>query len=167
MKNIIQSILLFLLVLVALYIVLNTRGTGNLDFSVDLSKISTEEKFSYSIVNDEYNGEYKNTKGNNMYLMVGKNADGTYRIYFIHIGAAAFGRDNKYVELRLDDVKLDSNNSYAFNTANNVPLKLTIQNRQIIVSSNLGTGDASMEGIYMWRKSISRFEMSQFQMYNN
>jgi len=102
-----------------------------------------------------------------MYLMVGKNADGTYRIYFIHIGAAAFGRDNKYVELRLDDVKLDSNNSYAFNTANNVPLKLTIQNKQIIVSSNLGTGDASMEGIYMWRKSISRFEMSQFQMYNN
>jgi len=62
MKNIIQSILLLLLVLVALYIVLNTRGTGNLDFSIDLSKISTEEKFSYSIVNDENKVNIKTLK---------------------------------------------------------------------------------------------------------
>ncbi len=165
MKELIQTVIICILLVVSLIFVINTRGTGSLDWSIDLSKINTEETFSYDIVASTLNGEYKNNKGNNMYAMVGKNADGTYRVYFIHVGAAAFGVDNKYVQLRLDAVKLDTNDTFSFQTENNVPLKLTLKNNQMIVSSNLGLGDSSMEGIYIYRKGINRFAMSEFQIY--
>ena len=167
MKELIQIIVVAILIVVSLLFVINTRGSGNLDWSVDLSALNTEETFSYDIVNDSLNGEYKNNKGNSMYAMVGKNSDGTYRVYFIHVGASAFGKDNRYVQLRLDSVLLDANGSYAFTTENNVPLKLTLKSGQLVVSSNMGLGDSSMEGIYIYRKGIARFTMNEFQIYKN
>ena len=167
MKDTIESIIVLILIIVALFVVTSTRGSGNLDFNVKLDLNSAKETFAYDIVKDQNNGEYKNTKGNNMYIMFGKNSDGSYRAYFIHVGAAAFGTDNKYVQLRLDNVQLDNEGQYSFVTENNVPLKLIVRNKEINVVSNMGTGDSSMEGQYIWRKDISRFAMDQFQIFPN
>ncbi len=167
MKELVQTGIIFVLVIVVFLLVINTRGNGNLDWSINLDAIDTAETFSYDIVASTENGEYKNNKGNSMYAMVGKNSDGSYRVYFIHVGAAAFGKDNRYVQLRLDNVLLDANDSYEFRTENDVPLKLTLRENTLTVSSNLGLGDSSMEGMYIYRKAITRFAMSEFQIYSN
>lgn len=163
-KEILKTIVVFILLIVACVVVFTTRGNDHMQWDINFN-VDTQEEFSYDLTANAANGEYKNTKGNNHYIMMGQNSDGTYRIYFIHVGAAAFGSSNKQIVLRIDDAKLDSNGTTTFTTDNNVSLKLTLSGKEINVTSNMSLGDAALEGHYTFQKSISRFSMSEFQMY--
>ena len=163
-KEIVKTVVVFVLLAIAVIVVFTTRGSDEMEWDINFD-IKTEEEFSYDIVPNEANGEYKNTKGNRHYILLGKNSDGTYRIYFIHIGAAAFGSSNKNTVIRLDNAVFDANGSLVFTTENNVSLKLTLKGKEIYVTSNLSIGDSDLEGNYTFQKSISRFSMSEVQIY--
>ena len=166
MKELVETIIVFVLVILSAILVFTTKGTGTLDLKgINWSSIEKEESFNYDITNDDLNGEYTNNKGNHMYAMVGRNADGTYRIYLIHLGNAAFGKDNRNIVVRLDSAQLDAKGSCTFTTSNNVSMKLTITEKTIYVQGNNSVGDSSIEGIYIWRKPISRFSLNEFQIY--
>ena len=166
MKEIIETAIVFVLVIISAIFVFTTRGSGTLDLKgINWSSIEKEESFNYDIVNDDLNGEYTNNKGNHMYAMVGRNADGTYRIYLIHLGNAAFGKDNRNIVVRLDSAQLDAKGGCTFTTSNNVSMKLSFSSKTLYVSSNNSLGDSSLEGVYIWRKNISRFSLNEFQIY--
>ena len=77
------GVLLFLVVFVAI-IVTTTKGKDPLRFDFNLNiELRDKNEFSFPIVNSEYNGEYRNNKGNSVYVLVGKNNDETYRVYFL------------------------------------------------------------------------------------
>ena len=163
-KELIKTIVVFILLVIAVIVVVMTRGNDTMEWGIDFT-VKAEEEFSYDITPDSNNGEYKNIKGNRHYALVGKNSDGSYRIYIIHVGAAAFGQSNKTIVQRLDSVVLDANNSYTFTTENNVSLKLVLNSKQLTISSNLSLGDAALEGVYTFQKAITRFSMSEVQIY--
>lgn len=163
-KEIIKTVIVFILLIIAAFVVFTTRGNDKMEWDINFN-IETEDAFNYDIVADTQNGEYKNTKGNRMFAMVGKNYDGTYRIYFIHIGTAV-GLNNKEPIVRIDDAKLDANGSYVFTNQNNVSLKLTLKDKNLTVTSNMSLGDSQIEGNYTFQKSISRFALSEVQIYN-
>ncbi|MBR6252482.1 MAG: hypothetical protein IKR04_01370 [Clostridia bacterium] len=163
-KEIIKTVIVFILLIIAAFVVFTTRGNDKMEWDINFN-IETEDTFNYDIVSDSQNGEYKNTKGNRMYALVGKNYDGTYRIYFIHIGSTV-GINNKDPKIRIDDAKLDANGSYIFTTENNVSLKLTLKDKNLTVTSNMSLGDSQIEGNYTFQKSISRFALSEVQIYN-
>ncbi len=163
-KEIIKTVVVFILLVVAVIVVFVTKGNDKMEWGIDFT-VNAEEEFNYDIVPDEANGEYKNVKGNRHYALVGKNSDGSYRIYLIHVGVASFGQSNKTIVQRLDNVVLDQSNSYVFITENNVSLKLTLRPRELVISSNLSLGNAALEGSYTLQKSISRFAMSEVQIY--
>jgi len=163
-KEIIKTAVVFLLLIIACVVVFTTRGNDKMEWNIDFS-VDTEEEFSYDIAPNSANGEYKNTKGNNYYILLGQNDDGTYRIYFIHIGASGWVGSNKYPVVRLDNAVLDSKGSTTFTTENNVSLKLTLSERDINVTSNMSLGDAALEGHYTFQKPISKFSLSEVQMY--
>jgi len=166
MKEIVKTAIVFILLILAAILVFTTRGTGNLDFNVKFDSSSTKETFSYDLVESNENGIYRNTKGNNEYIMFGKTADGTCKAYFIYVGAAVFGSDNRYVELRLDNVQFDSTNSYKFNNKNGISLKLrnVDSGKELVVESNLSLGDSKLEGSYIKSKDITHFSIDDFKM---
>ncbi len=166
MNEAIKTGIVAVLVVVALFVVITTRGNDELDLKgINWGTIETQEEFSYEIAESPYNGEYKNDKWNDMYVMFGQNPDGTYRAYFIHYDKAVFGKDSKNIRIRIDDGELDSNNTMRFTTANNIPLKLTVSGQRIIVQADNSLGDAEIEGSYVWRKGLSKFTLAEFQVY--
>ena len=84
-----------------------------------------------------------------------------YSVWFL----LAQGSDNRYVELRLDNVQFDSTNSYKFNNKNGVSLKLrnVDSGKELVVESNLSLGDSKLEGSYIKSKDITHFSIDDFK----
>lgn len=159
MKNVKELVkvgfLLFLVVFFAI-IVTTTKGKDPLRFDFDLNiEIRDKNEFSFPIVNSEYNGEYRNNKGNSVYVLVGKNNDETYRVYFLR---------NSDPIVKLDSAKLEGN-KISFIDNNNVKLKLLFTKDGFHVSSDLSLGNAQLEGEYIKMKSISTFSSDQIEYY--
>ncbi len=166
MKDIIETVIVFVLVVLSTIFVISTRGSSTLDLKgINWGTIEREDTFDYDLVPDSLNGEYRNNKGNNMYAMVGKNADGTYRIYIIHVGNASFTKGNRNIVVRLDGAQLDANGSCTFTTSNDAKMKLRISEKTLYITADYSIGDASLEGMYIWRKDISRFALNELQLY--
>ncbi len=163
-KELIKTVVVFILLVLAILVVFMTRGSDTMEWGIDFT-VKSEEEFNFDVVPDEANGEYKNTKGNRHYALIGKNSDGSYRIYIIHVGLASFGQSNKSVVVRLDNVVLDQNGSYSFKTDNGVDMKLSLRERDLVITPALGLGDAAIEGIYSFQKAIIRFSMNEVQIF--
>lgn len=159
MKNIKETIkICVLLFFVAFFAIIVTSTKGKdplkLDFSMDW-EVKVKDEFSYPIVNSEYNGEYKNSKGNSMYTLVGKNSDGTYRIYFLR---------NSTPILKLDNAQLKGDEIF-FIDNNNVKLKLRFTNNALVVDEDLSLGNAQLEGEYKKMKNINSFSSKEIEIY--
>ena len=163
MKEILKTVAVFLLVIFAAIVVFNTKGSDTLDWqALKLDFDVKEESFSYEIAESEYNGIYQNASKNTpTYCMVGKNPDGTYRIYFVKkVGI-------KSIVLRVDSLVVDSNGSSAFQNNEGANLIGTFTNggRQVIIKgAAYSVGDSSLSGAYTRVKSIRRFAMSEFNI---
>ena len=101
MKETIKTAILFAIVVIVALLVVNTKGDDPLNLDVDLNlSWPTVDEFNYPLDDSEYNGEFRNTKGNNTYILMGLNPDGTYRVYFIKASPSP------RVHLKLDSLKL-------------------------------------------------------------
>jgi len=135
------GILFFLVVFFAVFFA-STRGNDELNLNLDFD-FSTQEEFSYPIYDSEYNGEYRNTKSNGAYVLVGKNADDTYRMYFIQTI-----RSIKNIVLQLDNAKV-VNGKLSFEDANNSALTLEFGGSGVTIDAGLGSlGNEKIEGYY-------------------
>lgn len=161
MKETVKIVILLILVVISGVFVTMTKGNDELKWNVDLNlSWPAEEEFSYSIVSSDYNGEFRNNKGNNMFALMGKNEDGTYRIYLIHQVAST-----KNIVVKIDSGKVE-NDRIAFTNSQGTPLYVVLGNNSITVGADLGYGDAQLEGYYAKMKSISVFSMSEFEYFN-
>lgn len=161
MKETVEIVILLILVVVSGVFVTMTKGNDELNWDINLNlSWPTEDEFSYSIVSSDYNGEFRNNKGNGIFALMGKNEDGTYRIYFIHQVASV-----KNILVKIDSGKAE-NDRIAFTNANGTPLYVVLGNDSITVGADLGYGDAQLEGYYAKMKSISVFSMSEFEYFN-
>ena len=160
MKETIKTAILFAIVVIVALLVVNTKGDDPLNLDVDLNlSWPTVDEFNYPLDDSEYNGEFRNTKGNNTYILMGLNPDGTYRVYFI------IASPSPRVHLKLDSLKLE-NDKLSFVNKDNSPLYITLGDKEVIVAPELGLGDASLEGTYRWMKAIDSFSMSKFELFN-
>lgn len=155
-KELVKIGILFFLVVFFAVIVTTTKGKDPLRFDINLNiELKDKNAFSFPIVNSEYNGEYRNTKGNSVYVLVGKNNDETYRVYFLR---------NSDPIVKLDGARLEGN-KISFVDNNNVRLKLLFNKDGFIVDSDLSGGNAQLEGQYTKMKSISTFSSDQIEYY--
>ena len=160
MKETIKTVILFAIVLILALLVVNTKGDDPLNLDVDLNlSWPTVDEFNYPLDDSEYNGEFRNIKGNNTYILMGLNPDGTYRVYFVKASPVPM------VHLKLDSLKLE-NDKLSFVNKQNSPLYITLGDKEVIVSPELGLGDASLEGIYRKMKTIDSFSMDEFELFN-
>lgn len=161
MKNVKEIVkigfLFFFVVFFAIFFVA-TKGNDELNFNINLD-FSTEEEFSFPITKSEYNGQYRNIKDNGVYTLIGANADGTYRIYFIHQVKSA-----KNVILKLDSAQLKGK-EIEFVDMHSTKLKLTFNSNGYTISGGLGLGNADLEGTYTKVKDINKFSLSEYQYY--
>ena len=161
MKETIKIIILFILVLISGIFVVMTKGNDELNWNMDFNlSWPTEEEFSYSVVSSDYNGQFRNNKGNGIFALMGQNEDGTYRIYFIHQVAST-----KNIIVKIDAGKLE-NNRINFTNKQGTPLYVILGNDSITVDADLGYGDEQLEGNYIKMKSINVFSMSEFEYFN-
>lgn len=163
MKEAIKDGILLVLVIVFAVIVVTTKGDDPLVWNVNLDLSgwpTTEEEFSYQIVSSDFNGQYRNNKGNSIYALMGENPDGTYRIYFIHQMAAT-----KDIVLKLDSATLNGN-KINFKNADGIPLYIALADNSFTVSADMSLGDAQLEGYYGKIKTINTFSMSEFDYYD-
>lgn len=159
MKNTIQIVVLLVLVVGFAVFFGLTKGNDKLNLNFDIN-ISQKEEFSYPIVSSSYNGEYRSNKGNGVFAMVGKNEDGTFRVYFIYQVAST-----KNVILKLDSVEM-KDGKIAFKNADNVDLTMEFGEKSFRIPKEIGYGDAKLEGDYVKMKDISTFSMSEFEYFN-
>ena len=160
MKEAIKTAILFVLVLVVGILVVQTKGDDPLVWNVDLNLSWTEkEEFNYPLEPWEYNGEYRNINGSGRYIMMGKNLDDTYRVYFI------MADPSPRIELKLDSLKLE-NDKLSFKDDYNNGLYITLGDGEVVVSPELGLGNAKLEGTYRRMKTIDSFTMSKFELFN-
>ena len=163
MKDILITVAVFLLVVLAAIVVFNTRGTDTMDWeAIKMDFDVKEDSFSYEVADSEFNGIYQNiAKNTPTYCMVGKNLDGTYRIYFVKkVGI-------KSVVLRVDSLVVDSNGSASFQNNEGANLVSTFTNggRQVVIKgAAYSVGDSSIAGTYNRVKNIRRFAMSEFNI---
>ena len=125
----------------------STKGNDQLNL------IETEDKgFSYPVYDSEYNGVYKNNKGTKTYIMVGKNQDDTYRIYFVRTVAG------KEVSVQLDSVQMKNGVvTFTDNSDNNqkMDFKMEFRNGAINVESvQLSLSNNKIAGYYEKEKSV-------------
>ena len=155
-KELVKIGILFFLVVFFAIIVVTTKGKDPLRFNINLNiDLKDKNAFSFQIVNSEYNGEYRNTKGNSVYALVGKNNDETYRVYFLR---------NSDPIVKLDSGKLEGN-KISFVDNNNVKLKILFTKDGFHVSSDLSSGNAQLEGEYTKMKSINTFSSEEIEYY--
>jgi len=161
MKDLVQTAIILVVVLLVAFIVFTTKGEDKLDFKLDL-KINSEETFSYDLVASDYNGEYKKDAGDNRYILFGKNPEGTYRAYFIFLTASV-----KNIELRIDGGVMNEENEIKFSNASGTPLKMKVSNGNIVVSADGMTsiGDNKLEGNYIMQKPINKFSLDEFEIF--
>lgn len=152
-----------LFVLVVFFAIFFTLTKGNDELDLDFN-FKIQEEFSYPVSSSEYNGLYYNEKGNNHYVMIGKNSDNTYRVYFIN------GEPTPRPVLKLDSTSMDKDKKITFIdttsvSVDNLKLAITFNSADSFVVGPAMTGfsNAKFEGHYMKIKGISNFAMSEFQ----
>ena len=161
MKKFFKTAGLAIIVILAFIIVFSSKGNDSLD--IDKTREQNiqilEDKYVYSIAKSDLNGQYKNQKGNNVYAMLGKNNDGTYRLYFIK----TMGSISRSVILRIDDLELKADGSGSFkNDTNNTLTIVTGSKRFTISKLPQTTGDQLLEGEYEMMHTISKFSSDEF-----
>lgn len=160
MKETIKVAVLFVFVMIVGFLVTSTKGDDELKWNVDmdLSWPTEGSEFSYAIVDSEYNGVYKNGKNNGVYIMIGKNADDTYRIYMKEQIAGIPKLEVQLDQATMKEGRVDFTNSY------DTPLYLEFQeNGSFIIDARLGSmGDSSLEGAYTRTRTISEFSNTEF-----
>jgi len=159
MKEAVKTGILFVLVIIVGIFVVKTKGDDPLKWDVNLDLSWPTEEFNYPLDDSEYNGEYRNDKGNGRYILMGKNLDGSYRVYFIK------AEPSPTVELKLDALQL-VNDKLSFKDTNGSALYITLGDKQVIVSPELGYGNAGLEGTYRRMKTIDSFSMDKFELFN-
>lgn len=162
MKETVEVVLLLILVVIAGAFVGMTKGDDELNWDVNLNITwPTDEEFSYSIVSSDYNGQFRNNKGNGIFALMGKNEDGTYRVYFIHQIAST-----KNIIVKVDNGELKGDR-IDFTNSQNTPLYITLlADGSFAVNGDLGYGDSQLEGSYFLMKSINVFSMSEYEYFN-
>lgn len=158
MKETIKTAVVAILLILALWFVVGTRGNDTLDWSkmsVDVSKY--EETFSYNIVSSDYNGQYEGAS--NIYALVGKNDDGTYRVYFIRVMGVI-----KTAILRIDDLKLSEDGVGIFNNTNGNQMKITFGKGYFSTENVHETVvDNGIKGRYSKTGDISKFDINELK----
>ena len=165
MKEIIKTAAVALILLLAIIAVVITRGDDTTDWSkFNINVAEEEDSFSYEIVPSEYNGTYSNITKHKLYAMVGKNPDGTYRMYFVR----AIGKI-KSVILRIDDLTLDANGTGRFSTegisgTTTVSyLNVAFTKEQVRVYTGPDqAGSSDIQGMYNKYGDIARFSLRDF-----
>lgn len=154
-----NGILLFLVVFFLIFFV-TTKGNDELSLNFNFS---TTEEFSYPVYGSEYNGQYRNNDGNGIYAFVGKNADDTYRVYFIKTVKSL-----KNVLIKLDSVKITDGKATFVDTtnpnSNNLKLDIKFDKNEFSVSpSQIGLSNEQLDGSYLKMKDINQFSLSEFE----
>lgn len=152
-----------LLVLIVIFLIFFITTKGNDELNLNFNFPSAEQEFSYPVYASDYNGLYRNNAGNGIYAFVGKNADDTYRVYFIRTV-----RSIKTVTLKLDNIKLTDGKATFVDTSNtevsNLKMDIKFDKNEFSVSpSQIGFSNAQLEGYYLKTKNISQFAMSEFE----
>jgi len=165
MKSIIETAIVALLVVLAGVMLATTRGTDETDWSkFKLDVRAKEDSFSYEIVDSEFNGSYENSTKHKTYCMLGKNPDGTYRLYFVK----AIGQI-KSVVLRVDNLSIDSENKGQFSMdgytgASTVSfLNIELYPGQLrVFTGPTQAGSSELTGSYKRYGMITRFDLNDF-----
>lgn len=150
--------LFFFVVVFALFFA-NTKGNDELNLNIEWPTVQKEEEFSFPIYASEYNGQYKNLAGNGVHAFVGKNADDTYRVYFIEVTAG------KNVILKLDSYTLKGNKISFVDTSkgSNLNMKIEFSKDGFTVGpEQIGFSNEKIGGSYIKTNDIEQFSMSQF-----
>lgn len=159
MKETIKTgILLFFVIVFAIFFA-STKGSGELNW--DIKWPEAKEEFSYDIYPSEYNGQYKNINGNKVYAFVGKNADDTYRVYFID---STLGKN---VILKLDSNTLKNEEFSFVDTTSNSNLKMKLrfsENSFTVEPDGIGFSNEKIGGSYIKTKDIKKFAFSEFEI---
>lgn len=154
------GLILFLVVFFAMFFV-TTKGKDELVLDFDFNfNTSTEDEFSFQIYPSDYNGEFRNTKGNGIFAFVGANSDGSYRVYFIEQIASV-----KNVLVKVDNATM-KNKEITFKDNYGVDLKMVFNEKTFVVSPDgINLGNQKLEGSYTWNNDIAVFSLSEFQFY--
>ena len=163
MKELIKTIVVAVLLIVALVVVISTRGSGQLDPSKFNIEFDTGDEFSFELAPSEVNGSYKISNGTPVYCMAGLNPDGTYRLYFIK-SKGHF----KSVVLRYDNLTVDEENSVVVTTDGYSTATPTLKvqflpyNKQIRITVPNAVGGCDLAGVYARYSVLSRFDSDNF-----
>lgn len=158
--ELIKTIIVLILVIVAGVVVYKTKGEDELDMTQFNIKLSLqEEQFSYEIAESEYNGVYRDTSttsNSNKYLLIGKKPEGTFRIYFIRdVGI-------KSIVLRLDNIDIKENESITFTNNDGNAMIATFMKEHVLVKGAPGSmGDRGLKGNYQKDRNIRTFSLSE------
>lgn len=156
MKELLKTgFVLFLVIFFALFFGM-TRGNDELNWNFQLPEF--KEDFSFQVYTSEYNGLYRNIADNGIYAMVGKNADDTYRVYFIKTA-----RSLKTVTEKVDSLNLVDGKG-SFRDVNDVKLTIEFSKNEFKIPKELGLGNEQLEGSYLKTKNIDVFSMSEFEL---
>ena len=122
-----------------------------------------KEEFSYPVYSSVYNGLYRNNASNGIYILVGKNVDETYIVYFIEAISSI-----KNIVLQLDAVTIsDGKITFKDTTnANNATSNLVLEfgnNELSVEPAQLGLTNEKLTGYYLKQKDIGVFSMSEFE----
>ena len=155
MKETIKTgFVLFLVIFFALFFGM-TKGPDELNLNFQLPEF--KEEFSFQVYSSEYNGLYRNIADNGMYAMVGKNADGTYKVYFIKTV-----RSTKTVTEKVDATNVVDGKA-TFRDVNDVKLTIEFGKNELTIPKELGLGNEQLEGNYLKTKNIDVFSMTEFE----
>lgn len=164
MKEMVKNGILLFLIVVFAVLFITTKGNDELNFNINLDFSNGEEEFSYPVYASEYNGLYRNNKGNGVYAFVGKNADDTYRIYLLQAVKSV-----KTVLVKLDSISLSEKGEGTFIdtsnlNANDPKMAIAFKTNEFSLSSaELGISNAKLEGSFFKLKDINQFSMSEFE----
>ena len=159
MKELGKILGMALIVLLAVIIVAGSQGEDELNFGSNKEEEYTEENYSYNIVSSPENGQYKNKDNSNMYAMLGKNSNGTYRLYFIK----TLGLNKSFI-VKIDDLEVKSDGSGSFKNNANKTLIINISNKSFTIKPlPQTTGDSEIEGTYEMMHSIKTFSANEFK----
>ena len=158
MQEIVKTSIVAIVLILAIIFVVGTRGNDSLDWSkINVNVAENGDSFSYNIVSSEYNGQYAGSS--NIYAMVGKNEDGTYRLYFIRVMGVV-----KTAILRIDDLTLSKDGVGTFKNNNGNQMKITFGVGQFSAENTLDTVvDNGIKGKYVKTADISKFDINELK----
>ena len=160
MKETIKNVVLLILVLFFAIFFGATKGNDELNLNFSLPTL--EEEFSYPVYSSVYNGLYRNNASNGIYVLVGKNVDETYRVYFIEAIKSVKNIILQYDSLNVVEGKITFDDTTNANA--NSKLVLEFGNNELSVEpSQLGLTNEKLTGYFLKQKDIGTFSMSEFE----